>query len=197
MRFRAEYEHDPDVVVLRRLTLPRVLDVIRRDHPTGCPSCGVELAADVEPYCEPCGVFKCPRCKLWRHVDDGGGDDPKCNDCWWQLRTVRRVYARRLARELRPRRLARQARRPRARRELDVERDRRAGCLILRRSRSSGTVVGLYRADEAGLDADAGPFATVCEDHGGIVNHRTRSIAESHLSHPIEWCPRCQGDEDA
>lgn len=82
--------------------------------------------------------------------------------------------------------------------ELDAERAKRAGCLALRRARSTGTVVGLYKGAEADLDDDDGlPYATVCEDHAGIVCHATLTEARGWLSHPEEWCPRCQGDRNA
>ena len=56
--------------------------------------------------------------------------------------------------------------------------------------------MGLYEAEPANLDTDDGAWATVCETHGGIVMHPTRAIAESHLSHPEEWGPVCQGDSE-
>lgn len=75
--------------------------------------------------------------------------------------------------------------------ELEAERDSRAGCRILRRTRA-GLLVGLYRNDEANLDADGGPWSVVCEGHGGIVCLDTLEIARSWLSHPEDWCPDCQ-----
>ena len=71
----------------------------------------------------------------------------------------------------------------------------RAGCRVLRRARSTGTLVGLYDAEPAGFDSDGGRWATVCETHGYLVYHETRTVAESHLSHPEEWCAVCQGEE--
>jgi len=75
---------------------------------------------------------------------------------------------------------------------------RRPGCLALRKSRSTGTVVGLYQASKTSslADPDCGDWVTVCEDHAGLVYHDTRSNAEGWLSHPEEWCPVCQGEED-
>lgn len=70
----------------------------------------------------------------------------------------------------------------------------RAGCVELRRTRS-GRQVGLYKSAEAGIETDpTHPWATVCEDHHGVVCHPTRQIAEIALSQPEEWCPTCQGD---
>ena len=35
----------------------------------------------------------------------------------------------------------------------------------------------------------------VCEPHGGIVHHERYKDAADFLSHPEEWCPVCQGDD--
>lgn len=70
-----------------------------------------------------------------------------------------------------------------------------AGELLRRRSRSTGTIVSLFRAIEAGLDPEGGPYATVCEDHGTILNHRTYALARRHLP-TCGWCEACRGQED-
>lgn len=82
--------------------------------------------------------------------------------------------------------------------QLRAEANSRAGCKALRICRSTGTLVGLYEAEPANLDTDDGAWATVCETHGSIVMHRTRTTAESHLSHPEEWCDECRepGEEE-
>lgn len=67
-----------------------------------------------------------------------------------------------------------------------------AGALLSRRCRSTGTVVTLYDGEPAHLDTEGGRWQTVCEDHGTIVAHRTRRLAELWLSHPEEWCDECQ-----
>lgn len=82
-----------------------------------------------------------------------------------------------------------------SRTELDRAKSVRSGCLELRRARSTGTIVGLYKAEEARLDTEGGPYVTVCEDHGHLVNHATRTMAERHLSRPDEWCAVCQGED--
>lgn len=67
------------------IRLPRVCPVVVRTEPgSGCPRCerGPHEMTDRGTYCEECGVFRCPVCLLWRFFDDGGGDDPACNDCW-------------------------------------------------------------------------------------------------------------------
>lgn len=70
--------------------------------------------------------------------------------------------------------------------------DERAGCVQLRRSRSSNVVVGVYRASEAGLDTSGGAWVTVCEDHGALVNHDTRATAISFAPYPSNWCEDCR-----
>lgn len=81
--------------------------------------------------------------------------------------------------------------------ELEAERASRAGCLMLRRARSTKTLVGLYKAAEARLDEEGGPYVTVCEPHAGCVNHETLKDARDFLSHPEEWCSVCQGHDPA
>lgn len=70
-----------------------------------------------------------------------------------------------------------------------------AGLVQYGRARRTGTHVGVYRAAEAGIESDpATPWATVCEEHGGVVCHATRTAAEAWAPRPDEWCPTCQGD---
>ena len=71
-----------------------------------------------------------------------------------------------------------------------------AGCVTQRRSRSTGFLVGLYHADQAGLDPESGPWATVCEEHNWAVNHPTLGLARSHLGDPAGWCEVCGAIED-
>jgi hypothetical protein len=69
-----------------------------------------------------------------------------------------------------------------------------AGLIYWRRSRATGTQVGVYNGEEAGLDTDGGecPWTTVCENHGGVCSHPTRALAIAHAPHPDQWCPTCQ-----
>lgn len=46
-----------------------------------------------------------------------------------------------------------------------------AGCVEQRKSRETGLLVGLYHAEQAGMDPAAGAWATVCEAHGHLVSH--------------------------
>lgn len=76
---------------------------------------------------------------------------------------------------------------------LDKEMKSRAGCVALRRARTTGVLVGLYKSAEAGMESGEGcEWSTVCEDHGGVVGHSLRTLADRHLSHPESWCPTCQ-----
>lgn len=72
-----------------------------------------------------------------------------------------------------------------------------AGCRQLRRCRSTGTMVGVYEAEEAHLDPAGGRWVTVCEDHGYVCNHETLALARWHASEPITWCAGCQAAEDS
>lgn len=68
-----------------------------------------------------------------------------------------------------------------------------AGIVAYRKARSTGTHVGLYHSDEAGIESDPElPWSIVCEEHAGVVSCKTRKDAESYLSHPEDWCPTCQ-----
>jgi hypothetical protein len=69
-----------------------------------------------------------------------------------------------------------------------------AGCVVQQKSRETGLLVGLYHAEQAHLDAEPGPWATVCEVHGQLVNHRTLSLAKYHLANPTGWCDVCGGN---
>jgi hypothetical protein len=71
-----------------------------------------------------------------------------------------------------------------------------AGLVEQRRARSTGTLVGLYRSVEAGMESDPElPWSVVCEPHGGIVCTESRAHGRSAMSCPDDWCPVCQGDE--
>lgn len=70
-----------------------------------------------------------------------------------------------------------------------------AGCVVQRKSQRTGHLVGLYNAEQAGMDPDSGPWATVCEKHSIICNHSTLKLARDHLGDPTMWCEECQ-DED-
>jgi hypothetical protein len=67
-----------------------------------------------------------------------------------------------------------------------------AGCVVQRKNRITGLLVGLYNAGQAGMDEESGKWATVCETHSTICNHETLAAAKSHLADPTMWCEECQ-----
>lgn len=73
-----------------------------------------------------------------------------------------------------------------------------AGCRWRRRNRATGALVGLYKADEAGLDTDGGQnWYLVCEDHGRLLSFPTRQSAEWHGGDDTtEWCDGCREERD-
>ncbi|KWT98023.1 MULTISPECIES: hypothetical protein [unclassified Variovorax] len=72
-----------------------------------------------------------------------------------------------------------------------------AGCVLQRESRKTGHLVGLYSAAQADLDESGGPWATICEAHGHVVNHPTLALAKAHLGDPTGWCETCMEEEEA
>lgn len=71
-----------------------------------------------------------------------------------------------------------------------------AGCVIQRRSRETGTLVGLYHSLQSGMESDPElPWSTVCEDHSSIVSHPTLRDAKHFLGYPTQWCDDCREKE--
>jgi hypothetical protein len=70
-----------------------------------------------------------------------------------------------------------------------------AGLRSYTRASSTGTHVGVYDGESAGMDTDGGRWQTVCEEHGNIISHRTLALAMSFRCCPEEWCDRCSGGE--
>lgn len=71
-----------------------------------------------------------------------------------------------------------------------------AGLRRYTRSRHTGTYVGVYLAATAGLDTQAGKWATVCETHGNIVNHQTLDHAIAWAPRPDGWCEDCRQQQE-
>ncbi len=67
-----------------------------------------------------------------------------------------------------------------------------AGRVQTSRARSTGAQISLYHAEQAGLCPGGGPWATVCEDHGAILNHESLKLARQWVSAPEEWCEECR-----
>lgn len=72
-----------------------------------------------------------------------------------------------------------------------------AGLVQLRVAQDTGTLVGLYQAQDAGMedDTEAGAWMTVCEDHGSCVLHPTVALGKAHAAAPQGWCGTCRGDD--
>jgi len=68
-----------------------------------------------------------------------------------------------------------------------------AGCVEIR-TRHNGVKVGVYKADQADLCTEGGPWVTMCEAHRNLVNHQTLREAMAAARHPEVWCPNCQGE---
>ena len=58
--------------------------------------------------------------------------------------------------------------------------------------RQTGQRVSIYRADEAGMDPNGGPWVTLCEEHGCLVNHEKLAFARAWATCPLSWCEECQ-----
>ncbi len=69
-----------------------------------------------------------------------------------------------------------------------------AGLVDWRRNKQTGTQIGLYNGDEAGMDTCEGtePWTTVCEEHHEVCAHDTRQRASEFMAVPAEWCSGCR-----
>jgi hypothetical protein len=67
-----------------------------------------------------------------------------------------------------------------------------AGCVQRRRCQQTGLSVGIYYNEQALFDVDAGPWSTVCEEHGCVVGHPTLQLARDHAPDPEGWCEDCR-----
>lgn len=77
--------------------------------------------------------------------------------------------------------------------EAAIEVQSRDGCEKITRARATGTLVGLYRSVEAGIETDPdSPWSTVCEEHHAVVCHETRRGAELAMARPDDWCDDCR-----
>lgn len=71
-----------------------------------------------------------------------------------------------------------------------------AGCVSIKVNRHTKFKVGLYHAEQAQMDTDAGKWVTVCEEHSTCVNHSTYFMALYHQADPAGWCEQCGELED-
>lgn len=80
-----------------------------------------------------------------------------------------------------------------SRAELALKRAQRAGCRALAYA-PNGQLVGLYKARDAGVDADD-PYVTVCEEHGQMVGQPSCRSGRLSMPNPAEWCSECRGED--
>jgi hypothetical protein len=69
----------------------------------------------------------------------------------------------------------------------------RAGLVAYERSRTTGHYVSILFACQAQLSNEGGEWITCCEEHGTLANHRTQSLARTHLP-TGDWCEACQAE---
>lgn len=66
-----------------------------------------------------------------------------------------------------------------------------------RRSRQTGTTVEIIDNRDGHFDSDdPNPWFCLCVEHGGVVSHETRHLAEAFAPVPREWCPTCQEEPE-
>jgi hypothetical protein len=63
-----------------------------------------------------------------------------------------------------------------------------------RRCRATGATIVVIdtKHPDNDLDPDGGRWATVCDTHSTVVNHRSQALALSHAAWPT-WCEECAG----
>ncbi len=72
-----------------------------------------------------------------------------------------------------------------------------AGCVVQRVAQQTGTRVGVYHAEQAGMDTDPKlPWASVCEVHHALVLHPGVALAILHASDPQGWCEECRRTDE-
>lgn len=68
-----------------------------------------------------------------------------------------------------------------------------AGCVVQRKARQTGTLVGVYNSEQAGLDDDpACSWSCVCEFHSTLVGHSSLKKALGWSVEPESWCEFCR-----
>jgi hypothetical protein len=67
------------------------------------------------------------------------------------------------------------------------------GCVVQRKARETGTLVGVYHGFQSGMESDPEtPWVTVCEVHGSIVGHSSLRLAMGWAADPEQWCEECR-----
>ena len=71
-----------------------------------------------------------------------------------------------------------------------------AGCVQQRKAQETGTLVGVYNAEQSGMEEDSTcKWLTVCEEHHNNVGHLTLKLALHHAVNPKGWCGACDESE--
>lgn len=63
------------------------------------------------------------------------------------------------------------------------------------RNRQTGTLIQVVDNRDGSFDEGGEPWYTVCDQHGRMLGHRTRRLAEWHAPAPMDWCECCDGRE--
>jgi len=72
-----------------------------------------------------------------------------------------------------------------------------AGCVVQKKSRKTGTLVGVYNSGQAGMEDDPScAWMTVCEVHSTLVGHSSLKLALGHSGDPEIWCEFCRAREN-
>jgi hypothetical protein len=72
------------------------------------------------------------------------------------------------------------------------------GRVSIAKAKTTGTLVGVYASDQAGMERDPEyPWSTVCEPHGSIVCHGTLALARQSAPDPTGWCDDCRDAAEA
>lgn len=65
------------------------------------------------------------------------------------------------------------------------------GLVERRRNRITKSVIGVYHAEQAGLEAiPQDPWATVCETHSSVLRSATLRLARRSMTY-TDWCNEC------
>ncbi len=67
------------------------------------------------------------------------------------------------------------------------------GCYEQKKCMATGGLVGIYDAEQAGMDATLGPWIVQCEAHQTTVNCGSLALAKSNATNPTLWCRHCAG----
>jgi hypothetical protein len=66
----------------------------------------------------------------------------------------------------------------------------------IKANKETGTTVTLWDNRSGDWTSNDGEenWLNLCETHGTILSHTTRTVAKSFLSHPKEYCECCRGN---